>query len=34
MGPEELRPYDRVEISDTALVFVPLCGEQFCWEEV
>lgn len=34
MGPEELCPYDRVEISDTALVFVPLCGEQFCWEEV
>lgn len=29
----ELDPYDRVTIGKTELVFVPLCGEQFEWEE-
>lgn len=33
-GPQELHPYDRIEISDTALLFLPLCGDRFSWEEI
>ena len=25
--------YDRISIGDTDLVFIPLCGEKFSWEE-
>lgn len=34
LAPMELYAYDRIEISDTALLFIPLCGEKFCWEDV
>jgi len=29
----QLAAYDRIEIGDTKLVFVPLCGEDFDWLE-
>lgn len=29
----ELKPYDKVTIGKTELLFVPLCGETFVWEE-
>lgn len=32
MAPLELNAYDRVEIGQTELVFIPLCGPQFDWE--
>lgn len=28
---QELKPYDRVTIGKTELVFIPLCGESFHW---
>lgn len=28
-----LAPYDRIQLGNTELVFVPLCGEKFTWEE-
>lgn len=34
LGPVELKAYDCVEISDTALLFVPLCGDHFAWEDL
>lgn len=30
----DLAIYDRIEIGNTMLVFVPLCGQQFNWQEV
>lgn len=30
--PMPLMPYDRVELGQTCLLFVPLCGERFSWE--
>ena len=33
LAPVELHAHDRVEISDTMLLFVPLCGEKFAWED-
>lgn len=27
----ELKPYDKITIGETDLVFVPLCGEKFAW---
>lgn len=30
----ELKAYDRIEIGKSILMFVPLCGEQFSWEEL
>ena len=27
----ELKAYDTIEIGNTKLMFVPLCGEGFCW---
>ena len=30
----DLNIYDRIEIGNTMLVFVPLCGQQFNWQEV
>jgi len=27
-----LTPYDKIEMGNSALLFVPLCGEQFVWE--
>ena len=29
----ELRVYDRLEMGNTTLMFVPLCGEEFQWDE-
>lgn len=34
LGPQELNAYDCIEISETALLFVPLCGERFAWEDL
>lgn len=34
LGPVELKAYDCIEISDTALLFIPLCGERFAWEDL
>lgn len=31
--PTSLKPYDVIELGRTKLVFVPLCGEHFQWEE-
>lgn len=33
LSPVYLKPYDRIEVSRSAFVFVPLCGEAFCWEQ-
>ena len=33
LAPVELYAYDRVEISETTLLFLPLCGEKFAWED-
>jgi hypothetical protein len=30
--PKELKPYDKIELGQTKLIFVPLCGERFKWE--
>lgn len=30
----ELHAYDKIEIGRSILIFVPLCGEQFSWEEL
>jgi hypothetical protein len=27
----ELKPYDRIELGKTILIFIPFCGEQFKW---
>lgn len=31
--PEQLEPYDRIEVGETELLFVPFCGEQFVWKK-
>ena len=33
LAPAALSAYDRIEISDTALLFLPLCSERFSWED-
>lgn len=33
MGPGELHAYDAVTLGATKLLFVPLCGERFSWDE-
>lgn len=33
LTPSALCAYDRIEIGHTALLFLPLCGEKFNWEE-
>ena len=33
LSPAALSAYDRIEIGHTALLFLPLCGESFSWEE-
>lgn len=30
---KELEAYDRIEIGKTKLLFIPLCGEKFSWDE-
>jgi hypothetical protein len=32
-APQKLSPRDIIELGDTRLLFVPLCGEDFSWEE-
>lgn len=34
ISPELLKPYDKIELGETVLLFVPFCGEQFVWKEV
>ena len=29
--PTELKPYDRILLGETELLFIPLCSEQFSW---
>lgn len=29
----EIAPYDTIELGETKLVFIPLCGERFDWSE-
>lgn len=31
--PVKLSAYDRIEVSETTLVFIPLCGEAFSWDD-
>jgi hypothetical protein len=31
MGAIELQPYDRIELGETKVLFVPFCGERFVW---
>lgn len=33
LGVEEIKMYDRISIGHTDLIFVPLCGEEFSWED-
>lgn len=33
MVPAEIHPYDTITIGSTKLIFVPLCGERFSWDE-
>lgn len=33
MMTSELQAYDRLQLGECELVFVPLCGEEFSWEE-
>ena len=30
--PQKLNIYDVITLGDTQLMFVPLCGEKFAWE--
>lgn len=32
LNPEILKAYDEILIGDTKLIFVPICNEQFAWE--
>lgn len=32
VGPVELKPYDRIELAQTQLLFVAFCGSQFNWD--
>jgi hypothetical protein len=33
LTPQPLNPYDRIEMGNTKLIFVPFCGEHFTWSE-
>ena len=33
LGRSELKRYDRIELGDSELLFIPLCGEEFTWSE-
>lgn len=33
LNTETLKAYDRILIGETELLFIPLCGEQFSWDE-
>lgn len=32
LTPQQLNPYDKIQLGDCELVFVPLCGEKFSWD--
>ena len=32
LGAMEIKPYDRIELGKTVLLFIPFCGERFTWE--
>lgn len=32
-GPTELKPYAKIELGETTLLFIPLCGERFSWTD-
>jgi hypothetical protein len=31
LTPVEVAPYDRIELGETVLLFIPFCGERFTW---
>lgn len=31
IAPVALAPYDRIELGETTLLFIPFCGERFVW---
>jgi hypothetical protein len=33
LSPKELKPYDKISLGSTKLLFVPFCNDQFKWEE-
>lgn len=33
LSPKQLKPYDRIVLGSTKLVFVPFCNENFKWDE-
>lgn len=33
LGRSELKRYDRIELGDSMLLFIPLCGEEFTWND-
>ena len=33
IGPVELKAYDKIEMAQTKLLFIPFCGEQFTWSD-
>lgn len=32
LTPQEVAAYDRIELGETVLVFIPFCGERFTWQ--
>ena len=34
LTPEQLNPFDIIELGQTKLMFVPLCGKEFTWDQV
>ncbi|RBW68952.1 FHA domain-containing protein [Bacillus taeanensis] len=32
INPEELQPYDVIELGQTKLIFIPFCGKKFQWK--
>lgn len=32
LTPEQLKPFDTIELGMTKLMFVPLCGDEFIWD--
>ena len=34
LTPEQLKPFDIVELGKTKLMFVPLCGDNFNWDKI
>lgn len=32
-GHEELQPYDKISLGNSEFIFLPLCGDQFTWDE-